>query len=129
MKSEQKSERRSEMIEWIFAAVSLAAMLGLLGYFLFEALTATSEPATFEMAVVSSYPAGDGTALVVEVSNVGHEAAADVTVQAEAGQDETREITIDYIGPGSSQQVTFSLPGSVTSPEEVAFRVTGFAAP
>lgn len=129
MTSEQKSERRSEMIEWVFAAISTIVVLGLMGFFLFETLTATSGPPKFETSILASYETEEGLSLVVQVGNLGHEPAADVTVRAVAGQGEPSDVTIDYIASGSTGQATFNLPGPITSANDVTLRVTGFTRP
>lgn len=126
----RKHDTPQEGIEWVCAVVSTAAVLGLSGYFLLEALTTPSGPVTFYTTVTASYPTGGGTAFVVEIRNLGHEPAADVTVEARApGHDQPNAITLDYVGPGSTRQVTFGFPGAVASTDDLGLHVTGFTEP
>lgn len=122
---------RRNPLEWAILAVSVAAIVVLVGYLASQALTG-DRPA--EIRVEPHRDQARATAagweLPVTVRNDGGLPAAAVTIEASAtvgGQEEASELVLDLAAPGTATDLVVGFSGP---PEgDVAFRIVGYEAP
>jgi len=101
-------DSRTPSWEWAVAAVSTLLVSAFIGYVLYLALTASSDPP--DISVHSRGMHSSATHLVlIEVLNMGGQAAAQLTIVGELADSqgqvvEANEITFDYLPPQSSRK-------------------------
>ncbi len=123
---------RQNWLEWMVLGVSVVAVVGLVGFLIFDGITDEGrppEPRT-ELLAQAAYEFAGGWIIPATVTNDGDEAAEALALRATAsidGAEEESEISIDYLPPGSDVDVSFGFSGP---PEgEVTVQVVGFRLP
>ena len=119
-------------LEWVILIASLAAILGVVGFLVVEAVADGGRPAS--VAAVADTDRGAaanaGWLIPVRVSNSGGSAALSVAVEVTAtvdGAEEVSELTVDVLAGGSEVEL---LAGFSGQPEgEVALRIVGLETP
>jgi uncharacterized protein (TIGR02588 family) len=123
---------RSNWLEWLALAISVVALVGVVGFLVVDAIVDEGRPPSpaVELRMAEAYDAPSGWLLPATVRNDGDIAAEAVVLRATAeieGTTEESELTIDYLPSGSEVQVTF---GFSSEPEaEVRVQVVGFRLP
>lgn len=118
-------------IEWLLAAMSALLVLALLGFLVLDAVTRPDTGPSFALQVVSAKVVGEATYVDVTVRNLGAQAAADVVVQGQSGEDSepnAAEAILDYAPPGSDAHVTLVFDQLVQA-GSVQLRISGFREP
>jgi uncharacterized protein (TIGR02588 family) len=94
--------------EWIVAAASAALVLGVLGFLIYDGVRHPETPPNATVEVDSIQPAGPGYLVLFRALNGGRSTAAEVMVEgeleADTGNVETSETTIDYVPAGGEQR-------------------------
>jgi uncharacterized protein (TIGR02588 family) len=122
---------RRNWLEWASLVISAVALLALVGYLALTALQPTSPP---QVSVVGrpdeARETADGWELPIIVRNDGGEAATQVGVEATAsvaGTEETVELEVDLLGPGTEEELAVRFSG--TPEGDVELRVIGYHVP
>lgn len=93
--------------EWLAATIGLVIVLGIFGVLTCEAVNGGESPPDIASRIVAIRPASKGYLVQVEVSNLGGEATAGLTLEGTLKQGtqaiESSETTLDYV-PGQSQR-------------------------
>lgn len=119
-------------LEWVILVTSLAAIIGVVGFLVVEAVADGGRPAS--VGAVADMDRGtasdDGWLMPVRVYNRGGAAALSVAVEVTAtvdGSEEVSEFTVDVLAGGSEVEL---LAGFSGQPEgEVAVRIVGLETP
>ncbi|HYN68955.1 MAG TPA: hypothetical protein VEX41_01940 [Candidatus Eisenbacteria bacterium] len=119
-------------LEWAVLVISVALVVGLVGYLLVSGLT-NGGPAMIRLEVIAAEAADgpDGGWLVpLTVRNDGGRAAASIVIEGTAivaGSEQSSELTVDVLAAGSEVNLVLGFSGR---PEgEVRVRVVGFETP
>lgn len=119
-------------LEWVILVGSLAAIIGVVGFLVVEAIADGGRPASVgAVADMDRGAASEAGWLVpVRVYNSGGSAALSVAVEVKAtvgGAEEVSELTVDVLAGGSEVEL---LAGFSGQPEgEVAVRIVGLETP
>ena len=119
-------------LEWVILVASLAAIIGVAGFLVVEAIADGGRPASVSALADSDRGiASEGGWLVpVRVSNRGGSAALSVAVEVKAtvaGTEEVSELTVDVLAGGSEVEL---LAGFSGQPEGVVeLRIVGLETP
>ena len=119
-------------LEWLILVASLAAIVGVVGFLVVEAVADGGRPASVGATadVDRGSPAENGWLIPVRVYNRGGSAALSVAVEVSAmvdGADEASELTVDVLAGGSEVEL---LAGFSAEPDGiVAVRVVGLETP
>jgi len=119
-------------LEWVILVTSLAAIIGVVGFLVFEAVADGGRPAS--VGAVADMDRGtasdDGWLIPVRVFNRGGSAALSVAVEVKAivgGTEEVSELTVDVLAGGSEVELRAGFSGQ---PEgDVAVRIMGLETP
>jgi len=100
-KANEKREDSPSVLEWIFAALGFAVLVGAVGFLIYRGATKNEKPPRVKVEVESVTP-GDGNYLVnFRVSNTGNTTAAALTIEGElkTGEksEETSDVTLTYL--------------------------------
>lgn len=125
----QDAPPRKPMAEIIVGLMSAAVVAALVAYLGYQVVTGNDGPPDLVATVQSTERLAATTLMMVKVTNRGDKTAAGVTVRAETGGDEGREISFDYVAAGSSQTGAFLFDRPDMSADEVSLSVTGFVEP
>lgn len=119
-------------LEWVILVTSLAAILGLAGFLVFEAVVDGGRPAS--VGAVADMDRGaasdDGWLIPVRVYNRGGSAAQSVGVEVKAtvgGAEEVSELTVDVLAGGSEVELLAGFSGQPDG--DVAVRIVGLETP
>jgi uncharacterized protein (TIGR02588 family) len=103
----RKAAPNTSTAEWIVAGVSAALVLGVLGYLIQDGLRRPATPPDVRIEIDSVQASGPGYLVLVRAVNRGRATAAEVMVEgmleADTGQVEIAQTTIDYV-PGGGEQ-------------------------
>ena len=119
-------------LEWLILVASLAAIVGVVGFLVVEAVADGGRPASVGATadVDRGSPAENGWLIPVRVYNRGGSAALSVAVEVSAmvdGAEEASELTVDVLARGSEVEI---LAGFSAEPDGiVAVRVVGLETP
>lgn len=120
-------------LEWLILVASLAAIVGVVGFLIVEAVADGGRPASVGAVadVDRGTAAEDGWLIPVRVYNRGGSAALSVAVEVSAmvdGAEEASELTVDVLAGGSEVEL---LAGFSAEPDGgiVAVRVVGLETP
>lgn len=119
-------------LEWLILVASLAAIVGVVGFLVVEAVADGGRPASVgATALVDRGSAAEnGWLIPVRVYNRGGSAALSVTIEVSAmvdGTEEASELTVDVLAGGSEVEL---LAGFSAEPDGVvAVRVVGLETP
>jgi len=119
MSEERNSEARNQnqrpgprkLAEWVSLGISVALIFGLAGYLLMEALKPHPAyvPVKVQPLLKQVREEENRFILPVEVTNQGRRTLRDLTIEIEfrpdGGKPESREVTIDYLGERSKQEI------------------------
>ena len=103
-----KGAPTTSMAEWIVAIASAALVLALLGFLVYEGVRSPKTLPEVSIQVDSIQRAGSGYLVLFRARNTGRTTAAEVLVEgeleAESGNVERSEATIDYVPAGGEQR-------------------------
>ena len=123
---------RQNWVEWIALAVSVLAVVGVVGFLVVDGLRDEGQPPTPVVALLRSdaYATDHGWIVPATVTNDGDQAAEALVLRATAtvgGEEEESELTVDYLPAGTSVEVSI---GFSAEPEgEVSLQVVAFRLP
>jgi len=123
---------RRNALEWVILAVSVVAIVGIVGFLLVEAVSDGGRPAAVgATADMDRAVAGDDGWLVpIRVYNRGGAAALSVAVEVTGtvdGSEEVSDLTVDVLAGGSEVELW---AGFSTQPDEdVEIRIVGLETP
>jgi uncharacterized protein (TIGR02588 family) len=96
-----EAPRKVSPLEWVVAGLSLALVLGVVGFILHDALRHPASPPRITFEVDSIVRAGAGHLVEFRARNGGRSTAAGLEVEGEllgdTGSVETSQVTIDYV--------------------------------
>lgn len=123
---------RSNWLEWLALAISVVALVGVVGFLVVDAIVDEGRPPSpaVELRMAEANDTPSGWLLPATVRNDGDIAAEAVVLRATAeveGTTEESELTIDYLPSGSNVQVTFGFSAEPNG--EVRVGVVGFRLP
>jgi uncharacterized protein (TIGR02588 family) len=123
---------RRNPLEWIVLAASAFAIAIVVGYLAFDGIAGGTDPADPAIRVQAdeAYQSALGWVVPATMSNRGDEAAEAVVVEATAmvgGKEETTELEVDFLPPGTDVEVRFGF--SARPDGEVEVRLVGFRTP
>lgn len=126
----QATNKIAEKVEWVVAGVSALVVAALMGFLAYEAVMRSGGSPDLAVSHVESTRTRAGLAVVIEVDNSGHAAAAAVEVigETEGDGEEARIVTIDYVPAEARRRATLVFPPE-TRPEDVRLQVVGYADP
>jgi len=131
-KNSDKDSTAPPVWEWILAALGAVLIAGAIGTTLYRAATQTETPASFEVEVVSTTPAGASYAVHFKVKNKGSHTAAAVSIEGtlERGSEEieSSNASVTYIPPNSEREATLFFSKNPQD-SEMMIRVTGYERP
>lgn len=119
-------------LEWVILIASLAAIIGVVGFLVVEAVADGGRPASVGAVVDMDrgVATDDGWLMPVRVYNRGGSAALSVAVEVKAivgGAEEVSELTVDVLAGGS--EVELQAGFSAEPDGDVAVRVVGLETP
>lgn len=107
----KKKERKGrQLAEWVSLCISVVLILGIAGFLLYEALNSGEPYLVAETEILyDRMKKMDGTYILpIEIRNDGEHAIRELTIQVSytppGGKEETRDLTLNYLGEGSSQK-------------------------
>jgi uncharacterized protein (TIGR02588 family) len=123
---------RQNWLEWVALAVSVTAIVGLVGFLVVDGLVDEGRPPAprVTLRTTEAYAIESGWLVPVTLSNDGDEAAEAVDFVATAtvaGEEEEATVSVDYLPAGTDVEITF---GFSAEPEgELVVHVVGFRVP
>ena len=123
---------RRNWVEWLALAISVAAILGVVGFLVVDGITDADRPPEprVELQPDAAYETSTGWIVAATVTNDGDVPAVALVLRATAtieGSEEESEVTIDYLPPGSDVVVSFGF--SAEPDGEVTVQTVGFRLP
>lgn len=123
---------RQNWVEWVALAVSVLAVVGVVGFLIVDGIRDEGKPPTpiVELHRAEAYPTDHGWIVPATITNEGDTAAVALVLRSTAvvgGEPEESEITVDYLPAGTSVEV--SLGFSAEPSGEVTVQVIGFRLP
>ena len=117
--------------EWVASAIGLILVVTTIGFLAYVALTQEQSPPDLRVEVVSTQAMRNGYLVLFEVTNQGHQTAAEVQIRGEhraSGEPEEAESVIDYVPPGSRRRggLTFA---TEPDPASLKVRALGYREP
>jgi uncharacterized protein (TIGR02588 family) len=129
----ESNETGRPRLEWIIGGLSAAIVAGIIVYLGYEALFGDTRPPDLAATIISVEPVPDGTLVVVDVTNRGDQAAAEVTVKAtldgpDAGSLE-KQIRFDYVPSHARRSGAFIIEGQAGKTGDVNIRIDSYVEP
>lgn len=123
---------RQNWVEWVALAVSVLAVVGVVGFLVVDGLRDEGQPPTpvVELRHSDAYTTDHGWIVPATVTNDGDRAAEALVLRATAmvgGEEEESELTVDYLPAGTSVEVSIGF--SAEPDGEVTVQVVGFRLP
>ncbi len=123
---------RQNWLEWVALAVSVVAVVGIVGFLLVDGVSDDGRPPTpvVELLTADSYETDHGWILPAELTNDGDLAAESLVLRATAtvaGAEEEAEIAIDYLAAGTAVEISFGFSAQPSG--DVSVQVVGFRLP
>ena len=123
---------RQNWLEWIALAVSVLAVVGVVGFLIVDGIGDEGRPPTpvVELRRSEAYRTDHGWIVPATVTNDGDIAAEGLVLRGRAtvgGEDEESELTVDYLPAGTSVEVSVGF--SAEPDGEVTLQVVGFRLP
>jgi uncharacterized protein (TIGR02588 family) len=123
---------RRNWVEWLALAISVAAILGVVGFLVADGITDADRPPEPRVALQpdAAYETSTGWIVPATVTNGGDVPAVALALRAAAtveGSEEESEVTIDYLPPGTDVEVSFGF--SAEPDGEVSVTTVGFRLP
>ncbi|MBW3623537.1 MAG: hypothetical protein KY468_09030 [Armatimonadetes bacterium] len=110
-KSDQKEQKGRKLAEWISLGISVLLIAWIAGFLLFEAMQADGPHVLAEAKLLfDKMERKENTYILpMEVSNKGEHAIRSLRIQVTYdppdGKEESRDVTLDYLGEGSTQEM------------------------
>lgn len=123
---------RQNWLEWVALGVSLAAVMGVVGFLVVDGIIDEGRPPSpvVELRADTAYATAHGWLVPATVTNDGDVAAEALVLRGTAtvgGEVEEGELTVDYLPAGTSVEVSF---GFSDEPDgSVTVQVIGFRLP
>jgi uncharacterized protein (TIGR02588 family) len=128
-----KDGNRRPALEWVVGVVSATAVCGIIAFLGYEALLGDTRPPNLIASIVRMEQVEGGKLVVTTVSNLGDQAAADVTVEATwegAGSVPTRkEIHFDYVASHAVRRGAFLMEEPAADVKNVRLIIHGYVYP
>lgn len=124
-KADKERDEGTPPLEWAASLLGALFALGLVGFVLWEALTAAQQPPSIRIEILGSRDTQSGVAVEFVAFNEGGRPAAEVTIGAEK---EAGQVTFDFIPAQSRRNGTIVLPRGATA-DAAALRVLGYREP
>ncbi len=103
-----RKQKKTPVVEWIFAAAGLILVIAAIGTTLYRAVTETVSPPILEISVDKIEPATNGYLIEFRITNTGNQTAAGLTIEGtlKKGQEteEMSTITLTYAPANSVRQ-------------------------
>lgn len=116
------------LAEWIVGGIACVAIVGLIGFLVFQALTGDARPPRLSVTVEAVERGESGAVVRVAVVNHGDRAAAGVTVHAADGGAE-RSIEFDYVAGHAVRHGAFVFPEGNVVTERLSVGIGGYVEP
>ena len=124
---------RRPVLEWIVGAGSALLVCAIIVYLGHEALFGDTDPPELNATIDKVQRVSGHTLILVAVSNVGDQAAAEVvvgaTVEGEQAETDQKEISFDYVASHSVRRGAFLLSGSNVNADDVHLAIQGYVKP
>lgn len=124
----RRSRNDRPLVEWIVGGLACAAIAGLIGFLVFQALAGNASPPRLSVTVEAIERDGIGAVVRIAVRNHGDRAAAGVAVHAADGGTE-RSIEFDYVAGHAVRRGAFAFPDADIAPDRLAVGIGGFVEP
>lgn len=123
---------RSNWLEWVVLAVSIVAVVGIVGFLVVDGAMDEGRPPNpiVTLRHGEAYAGEHGWYLPATVGNSGDSAAEAVLIRATAtvaGREEESEVTVDYLPAGTDVEITLGFPDEPDG--DVTVLPTGFRLP
>jgi uncharacterized protein (TIGR02588 family) len=123
---------RQNWLEWVVLGISVATVVGLVGFLVLDGITDDGRPPqpVVEVRPGDAYNIASGWILPAIARNDGDVAAESLALRATAtvdGAEEESEVTIDFLPSGSEVEVSFGFTGPPDG--DVTVTVVGFRLP
>ena len=107
---------RQNWLEWVVLGISVAAVVGLVGFLVIDGITDDGRPPqpVVEVGPGDAYDIASGWILPAIASNEGDVAAESLVLRATAtvdGAEESSDVSIDFLPSGSEVEVSFGFSG------------------
>jgi uncharacterized protein (TIGR02588 family) len=121
------SRQGAEQIEWIAGAFSALVVLGMIGFFVYEALFVTDRLPQLSVTL-DPYQPDDGAHLRYKIANSGGRAASRVTLSLTLADGGKRSVIIDHVPAHSEISGGLYLPER-SGAEDLELTVEGYVDP
>ncbi|MCV0397235.1 MAG: hypothetical protein K5872_14845 [Rhizobiaceae bacterium] len=132
-RNEGKDRNGRPVLEWIVGVTSAIVVCAIVAFLAYEALFGDMRPPDLAATIDRVEEVGDGTLVVIAVSNRGDQAAAEVVVEAtlEGGDPEAsgKEVRFDYVASHAVRRGAFVIEGQAVKGGDVRLQVHGYAEP
>ena len=123
---------RRNWVEWLALAISVAAIVGVVGFLAVDGLTDAGRPPEPRVELVpdAAYGTSSGWIVPATVTNDGDRPAVALVLRATAtvgGSEEESEVTIDFLPPGTDVEISFGF--SAEPDGDVTITTVGFRLP
>ena len=123
---------RRNWVEWVALGISVAAIIGVVGFLVVDGFTDTDRPPEprVELHLDAAYETSSGWIVPATVTNDGDRPAEALAMRATAtveGGEEESEVSIDYLPQGTDVEVSFGF--SAEPDGEVTVTTVGFRLP
>ena len=123
---------RQNWLEWFALAVSVLAVVGVVGFLVVDGLRDEGQPPTpiVEVRYPEAYSTDHGWIVPATVTNDGDRAGEALVIRATAtvnGEEEESELTVDYLPARTAVEVSIGF--SAEPDGEVTVQVVGFRLP
>jgi uncharacterized protein (TIGR02588 family) len=122
------SRTNAESIEWIAGVVSALIVVGIIGFFVYEAISGANGLPRLEVTVDPIVQTADQTHLRYLIRNEGGQAASAVTLSFSLPDGARRSVIVDYVPAHSQVTGGLYVPESVR-PAELELTVDGYVDP
>lgn len=130
--TQEESDRRTPVIEWVFGAVSATLVAGLVFFLGYQALFGDARPPHLEVSIERIERIDNGVVVIIAIANRGDEAASAVTVYASApdisGSALQKQVEFDFVAAHSKRRGAFMFSESVTT-DDLHIEVGGYTEP
>lgn len=122
---------RQNWLEWTALAISVVAVVGVVGFLLVDGLSDEGQPPipTVELHPDQAYGTDHGWILPATVTNAGDEAAEALVLKATAtvaGAEEESELSVDYLPAGTAVEISVGFsaePDDAPTVQVIGFRL------
>lgn len=126
-------EKGRPAIEWVFGAASAIVVIGIVAFLAYQAAFERRRSPELAATIEKLEQVGNGTLVVIAVSNRGEEAAANVGVAAVVTrggeQAAAKEIVFDYVAAHAVRRGAFVVEGQDVGEEDLRLTIHGYVEP